>query len=188
MIGRFADGNVHSQRGFLGTYVRGFQHVCAYGFALLSALLLGCGSGGAVSPSGPAIGVICIPSGCLSGAHYDGTVSLGSIDPSTLTLSVCRNGACAHTQLRAGSVSGRYVGQIAPPLSVDAWLETSVSPARLWVYIFGRPELLLDGDVYELSVSSPSMTLVRIPPTAVTYVRTDIRDPNCAAACVSVRL
>jgi len=153
----------------------------------LSVLLFGCGSGGAVSPSGPAIGVICIPVGCLSGALYDGTINLGSVDPGSLILSVCRNGVCAKTPLRKDS-TGRYVGQIAPPLPVSAWLDSSVTPARLWTYVFGRPELLVDGDVYEISLASASMTLFRIPPKSAVYLRDPQQDPNCAAQCVHVNL
>ena len=160
----------------------------ALGVALCIAFCPSCGLGGAVSPSGPAIGVICIPAGCDSGAVYDGPLSLGSTDPTTLSVSVCRNGVCARTQLQYDSTLRRYVGQIVGPLSVSIWLDGSASPAHFWLHVFGRPELLTDGDTYELTVTATTGTLLQIPRKAVSYTRTTLSDPNCGAACVHVKL
>lgn len=158
------------------------------GIALCIPFCQSCGLGGAVSPSGPAIGVICIPAGCNSGAVYDGPLSVGSADPTTLSVSVSRNRVTASTQLRYDTTRRRYVGQIVGPLSVDMWLDTSVMPSHFWLHIFGRPELLSDGDTYELSVTSAAATLLQIPRKPVSYTRTTLSDPNCGAACVHVNL
>ena len=143
--------------------------------------------GGAVSPSGPAIGVICIPVGCLSGALYDGTINLGSVDPGSLILSVCRNGSLRQNAApKRQHRSLRRTNCAAAPGQRLARFQRD--PARLWTYVFGRPELLIDGDVYEISLASASMTLFRIPPKSAVYLRDPQQDPNCAAQCVHVNL
>ena len=121
---------------------------------LLSVAGSGCGASGAVSPSGTAVGVVCIPVGCLSGAVYDGPLTVGNSDPQSLTITACRNGACPYTTLRFDPTQSRFVGRILGPLTVDISLDTSPVPARLFVHIAGRPELLIDGDLYELKVQN----------------------------------
>jgi hypothetical protein len=155
---------------------------------LLSVAGSGCGASGAVSPSGTAVGVVCIPVGCLSGAVYDGSLTVGNSDPQSLTITACRNGACPYTTLRFDPTQSRFVGRILGPLTVDISLDTSPVPARLFVHIAGRPELLIDGDLYELKVQNAAGASLLALSAAVTYRRTRHSDPSCTADCISAIL
>jgi hypothetical protein len=129
-----------------------------------------------------------VPSDCLSGAVYDGPLSVGSSDPLQLIITACRNEVRAKTTLNFDAAQRHYVGRIVGPLSVEITLTSDPPPAHLLVHIFGRPELLRDGDRYELSVDSPSSQLLSRRITSATYGRTRRSDPNCTADCVSINL
>ncbi len=158
--------------------------LCVLGSGLLCLGLHGCGSSGAVSPSGNAVGVICIPSGCLSGAVYQNTVSLGSSDPLAIKFSVCRNQVCAQTQLSHEGSSTQFFGRVVGPLSVEISLDTS--SGALLVHVMGRPELLKDGDSYELTIDGIGPTRIHSLIPSATYSRTPKSDSNCTADCISV--
>ncbi len=161
------------------------QTLCwVLGSGLLCLIGSGCGSSGAVSPSGNAVGVICIPSGCLSGAVYQHTVSLGSSDPLAIRFSVCRNQVCAQTQLARDGSSAQFFGRVVGPLSVEISLDTS--SGALLVHVVGRPELLKDGDSYELTIDGIGPTSIRSVIPSATYSRTPKSDSNCTADCISV--
>ena len=157
---------------------------CVFGSGLLCLSGSGCGSSGAVSPSGTAVGVICIPSGCLSGAVYLHTVSLGSSDPLAIKFRVCRNSVCAQTQLVPGRSPTQYVGRIVGPLSVEIALNTA--SGALLVHVVGRPEILKDGDSYDLTVDGIGPTSIRSLIPSATYSKTPKNDSNCTADCISV--
>jgi hypothetical protein len=151
---------------------------------LLSALLFGCGSAGALSPSGSPVGVTCIPSGCLSGAVYDAVLPLGTTDPQNITVTVCRNEVCAKSQLSASGV-GSYSGHIVGPLSVSITLDAQSGAIR--VHVIGQPELLTDGDRYELAIEGIGSSTLRSSIPFARYSRTSSSDPNCAVSCISVQ-
>lgn len=150
---------------------------------LLATLLFGCGSAGALSPSGSPVGVTCIPSGCLSGAVYDAVLPLATIDPQNITVTVCRNEVCAKSQLSA-SGSGSYSGHIIGPLTVAITLDAQSGAFR--VHAIGQPELLTDGDRYELAIEGAASSPLRSSIPFARYTRTSSNDPNCSASCISV--
>jgi len=154
----------------------------------VTSIVSSCGASGAVSPSGTAIGVICVPSDCLSGAVYEGPLFVGSSDPLHLIITACRNEVCAKTTLTFDAAERHYVGHIVGPLTVAIALTTDSTPAHLLVHIVGRPELLSDGDRYELSVALPSGQLLSRQIPSATYGHTRHSDPNCTADCVSITL
>ena len=104
----------------------------------------------------------------------------------TLLKTLCnrRNRLCAKTQLAMGSSPTQYVGRIVGPLSVEISLDTG--NGALFVHVFGRPELLKDGDQYELTVDGiGSNSIHSIIPSAI-YSKTAKNDSNCTADCISV--
>lgn len=151
--------------------------------SVLSGLLFGCGSAGAISVPGNPVGVTCIPSGCLSGAVYDAVLSPRPASPESVTVTACRNEVCAKTQLSRSDASS-YSGHIIGPLSVNITLDSQSGAVR--VHIQGSPELLTDGDRYELTIDGIGSAAIRSSIPFARYSRTLRSDPSCAASCISV--
>lgn len=150
---------------------------------VLSGLATGCGSAGAISVPGNPVGVTCIPTGCQSGAVYDAVLSLGASHPGSVTVAVCRNEVCAKTQLSQQSTSS-YSGSILGPLTVSTTLDSA--SGAFHVHIAVSPELLTDGDRYELTIDGIGSSALRSSIPFARYSRTQRSDPNCSASCISV--
>ncbi len=149
------------------------------------ALMVSCQAGGPFAPTSGTTQVRCIPQPCASGAVFDGPLDLQGQKPDAVVVTVVRNGVKAHIGLR-NTTPGLFEARIVGPLPVQIRLETQ--PLRLWVHIFNRPEYLLDGDEYVLTVAAEKDVLLERIVAWARYQRTAVQDANCPEPCVSLAL
>lgn len=154
----------------------------------VSCAWVSCEGFGGLAPSGTATQVRCVPKGCMSGAVYDGPLSLDGYDPLGIVVIVERNRVTASSSLWKTEKAGQYVGRIVGPLSVHLFLDTQTTPAHLVVQIENRPEFLLDGDDYILSVYFQDIRLLSRSRYDSVYDRIGFSDANCAEPCVTLTL